>query len=233
MRIGKLLAAVFGVTLVVGSFAMAAVGTIALIVPDDEGWISAGPVRMRTEAVGFVGEDIHIDFGDHVGNGRTVIGWDAIPARFEVDSRNGKEIFVGVAAEDDVRTYLDGVAMDRVESLHHDPDLVHVQGAWSVEPPHSQDFWVATGIDGELEWNLDDGNWAVVVLNADGTAGVDVAVSGSAKIPFLEIIGLVLVGLGLVGMAVGGLLAYYGVRAVREPGPTPGTAPPAQPVASA
>ena len=53
-------------------------------------------LRMRTEAVGFVGEDLHIDFGDHRGNGRTFIGWDVVPARVEVDSRNGKEVFVGL-----------------------------------------------------------------------------------------------------------------------------------------
>ena len=150
MRIGKLLAAVFGILTIAGSFAATAVGGMALVVSDEEGWISAGPVRLRTDAVGFVGEELHIDFGNHVGDGRTFVGWDAIPTRLDVDSRNGKEIFVGIAAADDVRAYLDGVAMDRVESLHREPALVHLQGAWSIEPPHARHFWVASSAAGEL-----------------------------------------------------------------------------------
>ena len=230
MRITKLLAAVIGIPMIIGSLAMAVAGGIALAVPDDDGWISAGPLRMRTEAVGFVGEDIHIDFGDHVGNGRTFIGWDVVPARLDVDSRNGKDVFVGVASMEDARAYLAGVAIDRVETLHDEPDLVHIQGASSVAPPGTQDFWVTTNGAGEVEWSLAEGDWAVVVLNSDGSAGVDVAVTGSARIPFLGVVGVVLIALGLIGTIVGSLLTYYGVRAVRQRQVAPVTPPPAQPL---
>ena len=48
MKITKLIAAVIGVPMVIGSFALAVGGGIAIAVPDDDGWVSTGPVRMTT-----------------------------------------------------------------------------------------------------------------------------------------------------------------------------------------
>ena len=232
MRIGKLLAAIIGVPTVIVGLAMTFGGAVALAVPDDDGWVSAGPLHMRTEAVGFVGEGLHLDFDGHVGDGRTFIGWDVVPARVEVESRNGKEVFVGVARTADARDYLAGIAVDRVESLHGDTDLVHLGGATSVAPPSSQNFWVATDTSGAVEWSLVEGDWSVVVLNADGSSGVDVAVTGSARIPFLPIVGGGLIAFGVIGVIVGSLLTYFGVRSVTYREPTPSAPTPTAPVAT-
>lgn len=232
MRVTKLLAAGLGFLMIIGSFALAVAGGVALAVPDDDGWISAGPVRLSTEAVGFVGEDIELDLGEHIRNRRTFVGWDAIPARFEVDSRNDKDIFIGVASAAEARSYLAGVAMDRIEDFHHDPELVQVTGAYSIAPPTEQTFWVASSTDGNLSWDVGDGEWAIVVLNADGSSGVDVSVTGSARIPFLGVIGVVLIAVGLVGMSVGGFLTYYGVRRVRDQRSESPQPPSAQPLAT-
>lgn len=231
MRFGKLLAAIVGVPMVIAGIAMTVAGGVALAVPNDDGWVSAGPLRMRTEAVGFVGEDLHVDLDHNVADRRTFIGWDVIPARVDVSSRNGKDIFVGIASTADARAYLAGVAVDRVESLHDEHDIFQVDGAFSIAPPDTQDFWVATNGDGEVEWSLADGDWSVVVLNSDGTAGVDVAVTGSARIPFLSVIGGALIALGLIASIVGSLLTYYGVRESRSRPTSPAALSPPQPVA--
>ncbi|MCP4305370.1 MAG: hypothetical protein GY926_27080 [bacterium] len=217
MRITKLVAAVIGVPMIIGSFALAVGGGIALAVPDDDGWISTGPVRMRTDAAALVGEDIEIDFGEHFTDGRTFIGWEAIPARLEIDSRNDKSVFVGIATQDDARAYLQGVAVDRVVSFDNHPELRHVDGAFVASPPASHDIWVASSVDGRLDWDVAGGDWAIVALNADGSPGVDVSLNGSARVPFLGAIGIVLIAVGLVGMTTGGFLIYYGVRQVRVP----------------
>lgn len=220
MRISKLVAAVIGVPMIVGSFAVGVAGGIALAVPDDDGWISTGPVRITTEAVALVGEDIEIDFGDHFTDGRTIVGWEAIPARLEIDSRNDKSVFVGIASQDDARDYLHGVAVDRVVSFDDDPKLNHVDGAFVAPPPTSEDIWVASSVDGTLSWDVADGDWAIVALNADGSAGVDVSLNGSARVPFLGVLGVVLIALGFLGMTAGGFLTYYGIRQVRVPATT-------------
>ncbi|MDJ0497957.1 MAG: hypothetical protein QNJ89_09010 [Acidimicrobiia bacterium] len=231
MRFTKLIAAVIGVPLVLGGLALTVFGGIALAVPDDDGWISAGPLRVSSEAVAVVGDDIRIDLGNHVGNGGTFVGWDGIPARLEANSRNGKDVFIGVASAPDVATYLAGASVARIESFHHEPEFEERIGAVAVAPPADQGFWVARSVDGSLDWDVTDGEWAVVMLNSDGTAGVDVSVTGAARIPYLGVIGVVAIALGLIAIVFGSLLTYYGVRSVRTPSPIPPQ--PAQPAVTA
>jgi hypothetical protein len=232
MRFTKLIAAAVGIPMVIGSFAIAVAGGIALAVPDDDGWISAGPVRVGTEAVALIGEDIDIDLGHTATDGRTFISWDAIPAQIDVVSRNDKSVFVGVARQADARAYLSGVAVDRVQFFEDEAELEQVEGTYSVAPPIEQDFWVASAADGTLDWDVRDGDWAIVVLNADGSSGVDVALTGSAKVPFLNAIGVGLIAAGLVGMTFGSLLTYYGVRRVRGSQPQIQSPQSAQPTAA-
>ena len=175
MKVTKLIAAVVGVPMVLGSLALTVLGGIALAVPDDEGWVNAGSLRISSEAVALVGEDIRIDLGDHVGSGGTFIGWDGIPARLETSSRNGKDVFIGVASNQDVASYLAGVAVARVDSFHHQPEFEERSGVTAVAPPADQDIWVASSTDGSLDWDVTDGEWSVVLLNSDGSAGIDVS----------------------------------------------------------
>jgi hypothetical protein len=228
MKATKLIAAVVGVPMVLGSVALTVLGGIALAVPDDDGWVSAGPIRVSSDAVALVGEDIRIDMGTHIGNGGTHLGWGGVTARIEATSRNGKDIFIGVANDQDVASYLSGVAVARIESFHHDPAFEERNGLTAISPPAEHDIWVASSVDGSLEWDVTDGDWVVVLLSADGSAGVDVSLSGAARIPYLSVVAAVAIALGLIGMTFGTLLTYYGVRAVRAPSPTPPQ--PTQPV---
>ena len=215
MRITKLVAAVIGVPMIIGSFALAVAGGIAIAVPDDDGWVSTGPIRMKTDAAALVGDDIEIDLGGHFADGRTIVHWGELPAELEIASRNDKSVFIGIAEQDDARAYLAGVAVDRISSLDDDHDVEHVYGTYAATPPGDVDIWVASGVDGILEWDVQEGDWAIVALNADGSPGVDVAVSASARIPFLTTLGVILVALGIGGMTAGGFLTYFGVRRVR------------------
>lgn len=229
MRITKLLAAVIGFPMIIGSFALVVGGGIALAVPDDDGWVSAGPIRLQTDSAALVGDDLQIDFGETFADGRTFVSWGEIPAEIEITSRNGKDVFVGIATRDDARAYLDGVAIDRLTSFDHDHEVEHVLGTYQAIPPADTDIWVASSIDGLLEWDLHSGEWAIVAVNADGSPGLDVGVTGSAKIPFLTALGVVLLVLGVAGITAGSMLTYYGVRRARDPRPATPAAPPATP----
>jgi hypothetical protein len=211
--------------MILGGFGMTVGGAVALALPDDEGWIESPRVRVTSDAVALVGEDIDVELDPEFVGGRTLISWEAIPARLEFDSRNDKEVFVGVARQADVDRYLDGVAIDRVDLFsHHDNHRV-VLGATEVVSPIDQDFWVASSTTGMLDWDVADGEWTVAVLNTDGTPGVDVAVTAAAKVPFLRGIGIGLIIFGVVGLALGATLVYFGVRQVPER-----PAPPAPPL---
>ena len=89
MRATKLLAAVIGVPIIIGSLALTVGGGIALAIPNDDGWITEGPIRMQTDAVAFVGDDIDVDLGHRFDDGHAFVGIDEIPMRLDVESRNG------------------------------------------------------------------------------------------------------------------------------------------------
>ena len=215
MRITKLIAAVVGVPVILASIAMTIAGGIALTIPDDNGWVSTGPVHLRTDAAALVGDDIEIDFGRSIRDGRSFVSWGEIPTEIEVTSRNQKSVFVGIATQGDARAFLDGVAADRLSSFDGDHDVEHVAGTYQAIAPTDTDIWVASSVDGVLKWDISPGEWTIVALNADGSPGIDVGVTASAKIPFLTTLGAILIALGLIGMPAGGFLTYYGVRKVR------------------
>jgi hypothetical protein len=232
MRIGKLISAVLGVMLIVAGFGLTVGGSFAIALPGDDGWVESGPVRIRSDAAALLGDDVHIDLGHEATDGHTFVGWDAIPARVDVTSRNGKSVFIGVGPEHEVRAYLDGAAVDRVVWFDDDHRSTARLGTGEPADPTAQDFWLASTIDGTLEWDATDGEWAIVALNADGSSGIDIAVTGAAKVPFLRAIGVGALLIGITFIGGGITLAYFGVR--RTPGTEPAAAtPPAPPVPAA
>ena len=231
MRIGKLIAAIVGGMMILAGFGMAVGGAVAVALPDDEGWIESPRFRVSSDAVALVGDDIDVDLEPEFVGGRTLVSWEAIPARLEFDSRNDKDIFIGVARQSDVDSYLAGVAIDRVDLFHEDDGGGLVLGTTEVVAPTDQDFWVASSTTGMLDWDVADGEWTIAVLNTDGSSGVDVAVTAAAKVPFLRGIGVGLIIFGVVGLALGATLVYFGVRQVPErPAPPSPPVDPQQPV---
>jgi hypothetical protein len=94
-----------------------------------------------------------------------------------------------------------------------------VAGDRRPAPPGEQRIWAAS-VQGAgtqtLEWDVEDGDWSLVVMNADGSRGVDAEVEAGAKVPFLNEIGWTAIGSGAVLMlAAAGLLAL-GIRTPRN-----------------
>jgi len=76
-----------------------------------------------------------------------------------------------------------------------------------------------------LNWDVEDGDWSVVVMNADGSTGVEADISSGAKVPFLDELGWSALGAGgILVLAAAGLIAL----ALRPPRNRPGAdSPPA------
>lgn len=228
MRVARVLSAVAGVLIVLVSLTMASVGTIVLVAVDDpDGYFTAGPVHVSTESAALVADDIDVILDEPMPRPGEV-DLDMVRAKIAVESRNGKEVFIGVGPVEAVDAYLGDVGRAEVEVFGHDVVLRGIEGAAVASPPGGQDFWVATTGDGNLVWDVDEGRWAVAVLNADGSPGVDVAVTAGVRIPFLRAIGVGILVAGLIGLIVGVLLTYFGVRSDRQP-PPPAPLPPAEP----
>ena len=225
MSVGKAVSSVAGVIIVLVSLTMVAAGTVALVfVSGSDGYLTAGPVAVQTASAALVAEDVEIMLDEPLPGGGD-IDVDLFRARIDVESRNGKEVFVGIGPAAAVEAYLGSVGPTRVEVFGDDVVLRTAGGSIPALPPENQDFWVATTDGDTLVWDVDRGRWAIAVLNADGSTGVDVAVTAGIRIPFLRPIAAGALVAGSIGLIVGVLLTYFGVRSERQPPPAAPQAP--------
>jgi hypothetical protein len=151
--------------------------------------------------------------------------------RIRGDSPGEKTLFMGIGPEAAVAKYLGPVAHANVEDVDFDPfraTYLPVTGGAPQGPPTDESFWAASasGVGTQtLTWKVREGDWSVVLMNADGSRGVAADIDLGAKLSFLlwVAIGLLLGGV----LVVGGSTALIVLAArTRQPRPAP-PAPPA------
>ena len=184
---GRVVALVFGVLLLVVSVGLIAGGGVGL-------WAD----RTQRDGAGYVSTPSHaISSGTYAvtTEGVTVRAEGArwIPGtigtvRVRVRSiRPGGSTFVGIARTTDVARYLSGVERERVTDLGRDGSRL-VPGGPPPGNPGDQSFWVASsGGTGTrvVTWSPSAGSWTAIVMNVDGTAGIDVRADVGATVPAL------------------------------------------------
>src|SRR5512132_1767026 len=154
--------------------------------------------------------------------------------RIRGESPGANTLFMGIGPEADVAKYLGNVDHASVQDIDFDPFRVTylpVTGGAPQGPPTEQGFWAASasGVGTQtLTWKVRDGDWSVVVMNADGSRGVTADLDLGAKLSFLLWVA--------IGLLVGGVLVVGGrtalvVLAARKPRPPP--SPPVPPAAGA
>jgi hypothetical protein len=161
--------------------------------------------------------------------------------RVQVTGANtDKAVFVGIAPVAAGNSYLGGVRRTVVKDIgspYGASAQVSVSGGAPAGPPGDQTFWVArasgTGPQ-QLSWSPAEGDWMLVVMNADGSPGVSVQARIGATTPGLTGIAWGLIGGGLFLAVVGVLLIVLASRRPARPaGPPVGQVPsPAGPPAS-
>ncbi len=121
-----------------------------------------------------------------------------------------KPVFVGIAPTRDVNAYLDQVQHDQITDLNFEPftiDRSRRSGEARPAMPAAQTFWAASSTDGRpLDWKVRSGEWSVVMMNADGSPGVDVDAKVGADAPFIRDLAWWLTvpgtGLGLIALII-------------------------------
>ncbi|WP_460669510.1 DUF4389 domain-containing protein, partial [Kocuria himachalensis] len=139
-------------------------------------------------------------------------------------------IFIGIAEASDVSTYLRDVpqsplgdvswnaAGPRPGSLSwsdDDDDQRTTAGTRVPADPATQDIWVASASGAgtqELTFDLQPGQWSLVVLNADATRPVWVDLQAGARTEVLGPLGTGLLSAGLIGLVAGIPLLLLGTR---------------------
>jgi hypothetical protein len=183
---------------------------------DDEGYLNTRTERFATDTYALATDNLDLDL-DGVDD---VLGVDAYgKIRLRVDSRADAPVFVGVARTTDVTRYLHGTSHALVTDISYpdfDAEYAEQPGTKRPAAPADQTFWDASAHGtGEqtLTWDVEDGDWSVVVMNADSSGGVETEISGGAEAPWLAPLGW---GLTIAGLLTLGLMATAGVAAHRS-----------------
>jgi hypothetical protein len=215
-----------GVAMMTGGGAM---GIGYAVARNDAGYFEIGLDRLQTPTVAIRSEDV--DFFADPGSPNWLV--DALDVGLQVDATAvdpAGDVFIGVADRRDVDAYLTDAAHDEVVELRDGgaPRYVrHAGGLDSVTAPADESIWVATAVGRTptLEWEVDAGTWAIVVMNADGSPGVaadvDVGVRSDAFLP----VALSMIGLGVLVTALAVTLIVLGARRDDAERPGESTAP--------
>jgi uncharacterized membrane protein len=163
-------------------------------------------------------------------------GWDLGDlATFKVTGSSNdtsNQLFIGIARESDLNAYLSGVEHDEIIRLHIYPDSLdyrHHSGSVVPGAPTLQTFWASSAFGAgtqSLEWELEPGSHSLVLMNSDGSTGVDISIELGAKFPWLLGVGFGLLGGGVAVLVIGSIMIFFAAR-------RPKTIPPEPPQTSA
>jgi hypothetical protein len=227
---GRIVLVVFGALAVLIALGLLVAGGLLLWADrtqrDDQGFFTSPTELFETDANALVSDGFDITSSDAshedvpdflLSEGR--LGTVRVRASA---TQPGESIFVGIGPEDDVRDYLDGVAYDVVEDFDVSPfrvDYRRVAGTQEPAVPSQQPFWAvsASGSGRQaIEWPIEKGTWAIVVMNADGSPGVAVDLDLGAKVSFILWLAIGLLVAGGLLLLAGALMMAFALRG-REP----------------
>lgn len=246
MKVGRVLLLVFGSIAVLLALGLLAGGGALLWLHttqrDSDGFYSTDVTRFESTAYAITTEKLEVAHVPHwlFNEGRIgtlrLRGSSADPA---------KQLFIGVAKEPDADAYLAGVEHDEIVDInfaHDDPrsisvDYRRIAGTTAPQAaPASESFWEASvqGVGTQtLDWDVGEGKWAIVVMNADASKGVEADMTIAGKVGFILALAIGLLAGGAVLLAGGGTMLYFGARSPRAgpPGAFPEGGAPAEPAA--
>ncbi len=187
-----------GLTIGVIGLLLVAAGIAGVVAraSSDGGYVSTGAHRYSSNGRAIVTDAMHVGaFPD----------W--LVARLRVRASSDKPLFVGIGRRADVDRYLAGVRHSTIEDVSYGPFDV----SYSTQPgtaipgrPAAQRFWTASSAGAARQtvaWNVQNGSWRVVVMNADGSPGVTTDAKVGATVHGALAVVLVALALGLALVA--------------------------------
>lgn len=196
LRIGGWILAGLGGLLVLSAVALV---VVHLTQRGKDGYYTSSTSRVAAPGYAVTAERLHI--GDLPSVASDVVGRVRVSAR----SSNGQAIFVGIAPQNAVNGYLAGVARSEVTDVNGNT-VTYKTHAGTAPPgtPARESFWQSASSGSDqvtATWKVKGGNWAIVLMNANGAPNVKAAVSVGAKTNLVLWVGL---GFLLAGVIAGG-----------------------------
>jgi len=228
MRAGRIVAIVIGSVLALGGALAVVAAAIGLVVSGGDNTIGTGTQRLSSQTSAITSGSAKIE-------GERPAGWffdetDTLALRITAEAPAGKPLFLGIGPTADVRAYLQGVAYDEIDDISFRPWGVDYDRRGPAEgatptPPGDETFWTvrSQGTSGtvQIDWDYTPGSYVVVLMNADGSSGVEADASLELEVPFLHaglIVALVIGGLVLL---LGLVVAIFVARRPSAPPPLP------------
>jgi len=136
-----------------------------------------------------------------------------------ITSDSAKPVFVGIATPAAVDRYLGAVSREQGNSFTTPASdyTLHEGGAPSTAPA-AQHIWAASVIGSgsqALTWKPKSGDWKVVLMNADGSAGVSSTIDVGGKFPNLLWYGAGVLGVAFVLLLISGGVVFAAVPKAR------------------
>ena len=180
------IAGLFALGLLAGGCALVAVDQTQR---DDDGFVMSPTQDFSTSTYAIVSESADLD----TEGGEWAL--DTFLGTVRIRSESDRPVFVGIGPADEVTRYLGGIERDVVDDLDNsgDPEYSRRSGGAPTGRPGDETFWVAsTEGAGErtLEWEPEDGDWQVVVMNEDASRGVSAELSIGAELDSILWIGI-------------------------------------------
>jgi hypothetical protein len=181
---------------------------------DSAGYVVSDTHRFQTSTYAFASQDLDVD---------SDIDWilDRGP-ELRISGESSEPLFIGIGRTADVERYLAGVEHDEVTHFELDPfnlKAEHRSGFTQPALPAGETIWVASSTgDGvqTLDWDAEGGDFSVVLMNADGSRGVDADLTFGAYMPHLTWIGIGGAIGGALFLVLGAGLIYLGARPERR-----------------
>jgi len=219
---GRVIALVVGILLLFPALGLLAGGGVLLYgdrsVRDGNGYLFSGSESFASPGYAITSTSLDLSTGADWLPVSSALG----TARFEVTgAKSGADVFVGIARTSDASAYLGDVRRTVVTDVGSGSVRSVTAGTSAPSSsPADQSFWTAQASGSgrqTLTWSPTAGNWVLVVMNADGSAGVSVDARLGATVPALGGLAWGLMAAGLVLLILGVLAIVLAAR--RRPSP--------------
>ena len=142
-------------------------------------------------------------------------------AKLTATSDNAKDVFIGIARTSQVRAYLAGVEhVTLVDLAGSNPVYRTTSGSAPTTAPEQVDWAAQSSGAGrqEITWPVENGNWTVVVMNADASPDVAVEASAGAEVPALQVLIGILLTVAAITLVLSIVMIAVPVRAAGRDG---------------
>ncbi len=201
-----ILAGIVAFGLLAGGCALVAVDQI---LRDDDGFIMSPDQDFASATYAIVSERADLDTEGAEWALDTFLG------TVRIRSESERPVFVGIAPAAEVDRYLEGVEHDVVTDFDRRPRYALRAGGPPAAAPGDETFWAesTTGAGEQtLDWEPEEGDWRVVVMNEDAARGVSAELSIGAELDAVLWIGIGLLVAGGLFAAGAALAITAGVR---------------------